>query len=300
MDETTTQVRSAAPSAAPSADPAPDPSPDDALTLDSKAARLRAILAALDGAMVCFSSGVDSTFLLAEAVAVLGDRAVALTADSPSLPRAELEEARRLARALGVARHLIVETDELARPAYAANPDNRCYHCKAEMLRHAASAAAAQGGATILVGTNVDDLGGHLPGLDAIQEAGARMPLVEAALTKAEIRALSRRAGLPSADKPEMACLASRFPTGTAITAARLERVERFEAGLAELGFVGLRVRFHEPIARLELAPSQFPRALDPARRERILELGRSLGFRFVALDLAGYRRGALSDLDAG
>jgi uncharacterized protein len=268
----------------------------DTHTLDSKAARLRELLGELDSALVCFSSGVDSTFLLAEAVAVLGDRAVALTADSPSLPRAELDEARRLVAEIGVGQHIIVETDELERPEYAENPDNRCYYCKAEMLRHAVTAAAEQGGATILVGTNVDDLGGHLPGLDAVKEVGARMPLCEAELTKAEIRELSRRAGLPSADKPEMACLASRFPTGTRITADRLERVERFEAGLAALGFIGLRVRFHEPIARLELAPSQLARAVDPDRREQILELGRSLGFRFVALDLAGYRRGALSD----
>ncbi|MCK5798723.1 MAG: ATP-dependent sacrificial sulfur transferase LarE [Deltaproteobacteria bacterium] len=277
---------------------------------EKKVQALRSILGSLDAAIVSFSGGVDSAYLLAEAVSVLGSRAWAFTADSPSLPRAELAAARKLAMDLGVATHRVGATHELDLPAYTKNASDRCYVCKQEMMRHAVAAAAilarqitatkvagtTECEVTILVGTNVDDLGGHLPGLKAVKEAGARMPLVEAGLTKADIRRRSADLGLPTADKPELACLASRLPTGTEITAARLARVEAFEGGLAALGFRGFRVRFHEPIARIELAPQDLARAIEPGCREAIVALGKGLGFRFVTLDLAGYRRGSLSD----
>lgn len=258
-----------------------------------KLGALREILASFDAAVVCYSGGVDSAFLLAVAADVLGDRVVALTAESASLPRAELEEARVLASSLGVKRHVVLPSHEVEQEEYAKNPPNRCYFCKAELLRLATDYAEEHGIGTLLVGTNTDDLKGHLPGLDASKERGARLPLVEAGLTKAEVRELSQQLGLSTWDKPQLACLASRFPYGTQITTERLGRVERFEAGLAELGFRGVRARFHDPIARLELEPEQLALAIEPERRAAIVALGHELGFRFVTLDLAGYQRGS-------
>lgn len=257
--------------------------------------KLRALLRETNSALVCFSGGVDSAFLLRVAADELGERAIALTADSPSLDRAELEQAQAFTAELGL-RHLVLATGELDNPDYASNPRNRCYYCKTALLSLAREVAAKEHIGAILIGTNVDDLGDHRPGLRAAEENGARHPLVEAGLRKEEIRALSRDMGLPTWDKPEMACLASRFPYGTEITAERLDRVGQFEAELRKLGFRGLRVRFHETIARLELSPAQIPLATDPERREAIVAAGRRLGFSYIALDLQGYRRGALNE----
>jgi uncharacterized protein len=239
---------------------------------------------------------VDSTFLLKVAVDTLGERAVALLAESPSLAQREAEDARRLAAEIG-ARLLVVQSNELERGAYAQNPIDRCYFCKTELLELATPRANELGLAVICLGTNRDDLGDHRPGLRAAEEHRARHPLVEAELFKADIRELSRRLGLRTWNKPQLACLSSRFPYGTEITRERLERVDRFEDGLRALGFSQLRVRFHDAVARLELDQPEMLRALEPGVRERILDLGRACGFTFVALDLAGYRTGALNEL---
>ena len=262
--------------------------------MNQKLDRLRSVLADYGSALVCFSGGVDSTFLLSVAVEVLGDRAVALLAESPSLARREADDARKLAAEIG-ARLIVVESNELERGAYSKNPVDRCYFCKTELLELAVPRAKELGSRAICLGTNVDDLGDHRPGLKAADEHAARHPMVEAGLTKAEIRELSKALGLRTWNKPQLACLSSRFPYGTEITAERLDRVDRFEDGLRKLGFTQLRVRFHDTIARLELDPREMGHALE--HRDTIVALGRDCGFTFVALDLAGYKTGALNEL---
>jgi uncharacterized protein len=264
--------------------------------LATKHQRLRAALAECGSALVCFSGGVDSTLLLRVAHDVLGDRCVALTAVSETMAESEQRAAGELAALIG-ARHEVIRSHELARPGFAANPVDRCYSCKAELMEIAAPRAAALGLDAILLGTNVDDLGDHRPGLRAADERGARHPLVDAALTKPEVRALSRALGLPTWDKPQLACLSSRFPYGTTITPERLRQVDGFEDGLRALGFRQLRVRYHEAVARLELPAEDMPRALAPGVREAIVELGGRCGFSFVALDLAGFSSGSLNRL---
>jgi uncharacterized protein len=264
--------------------------------LARKLEALRAIVAGYDSAVVCFSGGVDSTFLLRVAHDVLGPRCVALTTASETLASSERAAAAELAALIG-ARHEIVESHELARPGFAENPVNRCYHCKAELLELARPRADALGLAEVLVGTNLDDLGDHRPGLEAANERGARNPLVDAGLTKADVRALSRALGLPTWDKPQLACLSSRFPYGTEITPERLRRVDGFEDGLRALGFRQLRVRYHGDVARLEIDLADMPRAL--AERQAIVTAGRAHGFTFIALDLAGFTSGSLNQLIA-
>jgi uncharacterized protein len=262
----------------------------------AKHEKLRQIIAGYDSALVCFSGGVDSMLLLKVAHDVLGERATALTAVSITMARSERQGAIDLARALGV-KHEVVESHELERPGFAENPTNRCYHCKTELLEIARPLAERMGLREVLLGTNLDDLGDHRPGLDAARERGARQPMVDAGLTKPEVRALSRELGLPTWDKPQLACLSSRFPYGTEITPERLQQVDAFEDGLRELGFRQLRVRYHGEVARLELEQEALVRAIDPEVRQRVVELGRRLGFTFVALDLAGFASGSLNQL---
>jgi uncharacterized protein len=266
------------------------------MTATEKLAKLREVIGGYESALVCFSGGVDSTFLLRVAHDVLGERCTALTAVSITMAASERTGAMTLAEELGV-RHEVIESRELERPGFSANPVDRCYLCKAELLELARPAAERLGLREVLLGTNVDDLGDHRPGLRAADERGARHPLVEAELTKAEIRTLSRELGLSTWDKPQLACLSSRFPYGTEITPERLRQVDAFEDGLRALGFRQLRVRYHGEIARLELTVESMSRALDAGVREEIVSLGRRLGFTFVALDLAGFSSGSLNQL---
>lgn len=263
--------------------------------LQSRYERLRLILQDMRSALVAFSGGVDSTLLLRVAHDTLADRAAAMLSLSPSLPAAERAEAEDLAAAMGV-RLLSVETHELGVEAYARNGDDRCYHCKLTLLEAAQRVAEREGYAHVLLGTNADDLGDHRPGHRAAQERGARHPLLEAGLTKKDVRRLSRHLSLPTWDKAEMACLASRIPYGTRITAGRLRQVETLEAALHQAGFSQVRVRHHGAVARIEVAPHRVPDLLSPRVREIALAAGRDAGFRHVTVDLAGYRRGALNE----
>jgi len=224
---------------------------------------------------------------------VLGDRCIGLTAVSITMAASERAAAGELAAGIG-ARLEVVESHELERPGFAQNPTDRCYHCKAELLEIARPRADALALAEVLIGTNLDDLGDHRPGLAAANERGARNPLVEAGMTKADVRALSRNLGLPTWDKPQLACLSSRFPYGTEITPERLAQIDRFEEGLYDLGFRQLRVRYHDAVARLELEADALPLAVE--KRAQIVALGKASGFTYVALDLEGFRSGAMNE----
>jgi uncharacterized protein len=262
---------------------------------DERVGRLRAVLTGMGGVVIGMSGGVDSVVLARAARDVLGDRALAVTADSPSLPRRELREAEELARLAGV-RHLVVATGEVADPRYAANPTNRCYFCKTELFTHLAAIAEREGLGWVAYGENVDDLGDHRPGAQAAQERGVRAPLKEAGLSKSDIRELARRYGLPVWDKPAFACLGSRFPYGTAITPAKLAQVEAAEDVLWELGLRQFRVRHHGDLARIEVAPEDMPLLVAHAG-EVAGRIRAAAGFHHVTLDLAGYRRGSMNEV---
>jgi len=255
-------------------------------------ARLRTRLEDLDRVVVAFSGGADSAFLAWVANDVLGStRSLAVTAVSPSLAGAERDDCASLAQEWGL-RWRGVETNELERAAYVANDGDRCYHCKAELMDVVAPIATAEG-ATVVLGTNVDDLGDHRPGQQAASERGAAFPLVDACFTKADVRSASKALGLRTWDKPAAACLASRVPYGTPVTFAVLDRVGRAEAALRALGFAQLRVRHYGDVARLELDLDDLSGAV--ARRQEIVDAVRGAGYRYVTLDLEGFRSGNLN-----
>jgi uncharacterized protein len=258
----------------------------------SKLAALHRLLASLPSAVVAFSGGADSAFLAFLAHQALGRRALAVTADSPSLARSELEDAISFARRFGL-RHQVVPTTELEDPRYVANRGDRCYFCKSALMDALEAIARALGPGEVLVGVNLDDLGDHRPGQAAVRERGGRWPLVEVGLSKAEVRWLSRELGLPTWDKPAAACLSSRIAYGVPVTPEALARVEASEAALRRLGFCGqVRVRDQgRDLARIEVDLEQLPRVLD--RRGEVVEALKAAGFTFVTLDLEGYRMGS-------
>jgi uncharacterized protein len=266
------------------------------MNLAEKHARLRGLIADGGSALVCYSGGVDSTLLLKVAHDVLGERCVAMVAISPTMAASERKAALELARGIG-ARTEVVESHELSRPEFRTNPKDRCYYCKDELLDLAKPLASRLGLGQILLGTNVDDLGDYRPGLQAAKDHGARQPMADAGLTKPEVRELSKELGLSTWDKPQLACLSSRFPYGTEITPERLEQVDKLEDGMRALGFRQVRARWHHEIARLELETEALARAVVPETREAILRLGRELGFTFVTVDLAGFSSGSLNQL---
>jgi uncharacterized protein len=268
-------------------------------SLEQKLEKAHELFREMQSVLVCFSGGIDSTLVLALAERSLGDRAVALTAVSPSLPASERADAERLASQLG-ARHLFVDSNELERPGYRANGPDRCFHCKSELYDIARAKAAELGLAAIANGTNTDDLGDHRPGLEAARRAGVRSPLLDAGLDKADVRAAARALGLEAWDKPAAACLSSRIPYGTSVTPERLARIGGFEAELKALGLRQVRVRFHESIARIEVALEELPRLLDPGVREGAVEAGKRHGFSYVTLDLGGYRQGSHNEILKG
>jgi len=257
--------------------------------------RLAAVLRPMRRAAVAWSGGVDSTFLLHAATEVLGpENVLAVTAVSATYPRAERAAAAALAKRMGLRRRAILRTAELENPRFTANPPDRCYHCKMELFEAMARRAAAAGFPALLDGSTLDDLADVRPGERARKRFGVRSPLREAGLGKADVRRLSRKAGLPTWNKPSLACLASRVPYGRPITARLLRRIERAEERLSAMGFSPLRVRDHDTIARIEVAPRQFAAAL--LRREEIAAALLPLGYRYAALDLAGFRSGSMNE----
>jgi uncharacterized protein len=264
--------------------------------LEEKAAALESRLRAAGRVIVAFSGGADSSYLAFVAHRALSEGALAATAVSPSYPASHREMAERVVEHIGI-RHRFVQTDEMEREGYRANRSDRCYFCKTELFEVLGRLREELRFDSVAYGLNADDRHDFRPGHRAAEEHHVLAPLMEVSLSKAEIRALSRAAGLPTADLPASACLASRLPYGTEVTSERLRQVEEGEERLRALGFRQLRLRHHGEIARIEIDPSELPRALDPQLAKEMVAAIRPLGFRYVSLDLEGYRSGALNEV---
>lgn len=262
--------------------------------LEEKLDSLTEILKSLGSVAIAYSGGVDSTFLSKVAFDTLGDNALAITARSETYPRSEFEEASKLAGKIGI-RHKVIVSEELDIPEFSDNPVNRCYYCKKELLTKLKEIAMEQGIKHVLDGSNFDDLDDYRPGMQAVEELDVRSPLKEAELTKADIRELSKRMGLPTWDKPSFACLASRFPYGNGITREKLTAVGEAEIFLRELGIRQLRVRHHDKIARIEVAEDDMGILLQ--NRKQVLNKLKELGYIYVTMDLQGYRTGSMNEV---
>jgi uncharacterized protein len=273
--------------------------PEPAAGAADQLAALRSAIRELGSVLVCYSGGIDSALILAVAHEQLGDKAIGITAVSPSLAPRERDAAGRFAQSIG-ARHEFVESHEIERPGYVANGPDRCFHCKSELYQIASEQRVRLRCDHVLNGTNQDDLGDYRPGLEAARLAGVRSPFVELGFGKADVRAVAQLLGLDIWQKPASACLSSRIPYGTSVTRERLAQIEGFERELQDLGLPAVRVRWHGAIARLELSVEALPRALEPALRTAIVAAGKRHGFNYVTLDLEGYRTGSHNEVLPG
>jgi uncharacterized protein len=265
----------------------------------TKLAALRQCLRDLGSVLVCYSGGIDSALILGVATAELGEQAVGMTAVGPSLADPDKADAARIAQSLG-ARHEFVNSAEIERPGYVANAPDRCFHCKSELYFIAEQKRAEWGLAHLVNGTNRDDLGDYRPGLLAASEAGVKSPLVDLGFSKSDVRSVAKLFGMEVWDKPANACLSSRIPYGTSVTVGRLAQVGGVEARLKELGLRQVRARYHDDIVRIEVGTDELQLLVDDALREQIVKAGKDHGFRYVTIDLGGYRTGSLNDVLVG
>lgn len=268
----------------------------DPILLASKEERLLGLLRDMKRVLIAYSGGTDSAYLAWAAKQALGDEAIAITADSPSIPESHKRDAVDFAKGHGIV-HEMIPTNEFENPAYVANNPDRCFHCKDELFRVMDQIASERGFEHIVYGVNVDDLGDYRPGQSAAKIHQVKAPLVDAGLSKAEIRELSLRASLETWDRPAAACLSSRIPYGTQVTPERIRVVEEGEEALKSMGFRQFRVRYHDNLVRIEISPEELGKALDLAFAQRVTSIFKALGFHYVTLDLEGYRQGSLNSV---